>query len=64
MLGLDKELIPVTRFSLVAFVGESNRCWTPGFRSVIEQTITGVQFVHREVDPLVIYTVRSPSPAW
>ncbi|HAP38144.1 MAG TPA: dehydrogenase, partial [Nitrospira sp.] len=26
----------------------------PGFRSVVEQTIKGVQFVHRGGDPLVI----------
>lgn len=54
VLGLDKETHPRYKVCGGGLSARIEQLLDPGFRSVVEQTINGVQFVHRGRDPLVI----------
>lgn len=56
VLGLDKDSHPRYKVCGGGLSARIEPLLDPGFRSVIEQTITGVQFVHRGRDPLVIHS--------
>ncbi|MBX3343695.1 MAG: geranylgeranyl reductase family protein [Nitrospira sp.] len=54
VLGLDKATHPRYKVCGGGLSARIEQLLEPGFRSVVEQTIKGVQFVHRGGDPLVI----------
>lgn len=59
VLGLDKDTHPRYKVCGGGLSARIEQLLEPGFRSVVEQAITGVQFVHRGRDPLVIHA-REP----
>ena len=54
VLGLDKDNHPRYKVCGGGLSARIEQLLEPGFRSVVEQTIKGVQFVHRGRDPLLI----------
>ncbi len=54
VLGLDKDTHPRYKVCGGGLSARIEQLLEPGFRSVVEQTIKSVQFVHRGRDPLVI----------
>ncbi|CAE6696065.1 MAG: geranylgeranyl reductase family protein [Nitrospira sp.] len=54
VLGLDKDTHPRYKVCGGGLSARIEQLLEPGFRSVVEQTIKGVQFVHRGRDPLLI----------
>ncbi|MBS0170457.1 MAG: geranylgeranyl reductase family protein [Nitrospira sp.] len=55
VLGLERDTHPRYKVCGGGLSARIEQLLDPGFRSVVEQTITGVQFVHRGRDPLVIH---------
>lgn len=59
VLGLDKESHPRYKVCGGGLSARIDHVLEPGFRSVVEQSVNGVQFVYRGQDPLLI---QSPRP--
>ncbi len=54
VLGFDKDAHPRYKVCGGGLSARIDRLLEPGFKSVVEQTVTGVQFVYRGRDPLLI----------
>lgn len=58
VLGFDKDVHPRYKVCGGGLSARINLLLDPGFRSVVEQTVNGVQFVYRGQDPLLIESSR------
>lgn len=58
VLGLDKESHPRYKVCGGGLSARIDHVLEPGFRSVVEQSVNGVQFVYRGQDPLLIQSTR------
>ncbi len=58
VLGLDKDPHPRYKVCGGGLSARIDRVLEPGFRSVVEQSVNGVQFVYRGQDPLLIESSR------
>jgi geranylgeranyl reductase family protein len=54
VLGFDKDAHPRYKVCGGGLSARIDRLLEPGFKSVVEQTVNGVQFVYRGQDPLLI----------
>ena len=58
VLGLDKDAHPRYKVCGGGLSARIDHALEPGFHSVVEQSVTGVQFVYRGQDPLLIESAR------
>ncbi|MGC3973096.1 MAG: FAD-dependent monooxygenase [Nitrospira sp.] len=58
VLGLDKETHPRYKVCGGGLSARIDHVLDPGFHSVVEQSVNGVQFVYRGQDPLLIESAR------